>query len=106
MNKNLDAEISAVDVVAKEEIASLVWRSADFKQFHEVKELSVHVAAHCNTTTSHIHQLVLTLYTRFPPTLFASAPRDKYLIARLWLPQKFPALCSQSLINFDLLHYQ
>ena len=50
MNKNLDAEISAVDVVAKEEIASLVWRSADFKQFHEVKELSVHVAAHCNTT--------------------------------------------------------
>jgi len=46
--KYLDAEVTAVNVVSEKEIASLLWWSTEFKQLHEVIELSVDVTTHCN----------------------------------------------------------
>jgi len=44
---DLDTEVSAINVVSKEQIASVGGRPADLKQFHQVVELTVHITADC-----------------------------------------------------------
>jgi len=43
---HLNAEISSVDVVTKEQVTRRRRRASDFKQFHEVVELAMYVSTH------------------------------------------------------------
>ena len=54
---NLDAEVSTINIVAQEEIASVRRMTANLKQFHQVVKLPVHISAHCRPTQ---HPIITT----------------------------------------------
>ena len=56
---HLYTEISAVHIVSKEEIACLIWWSANFEQLHKIIELAVDVTTHCNIA---LHRTTFVTY--------------------------------------------
>jgi len=49
---NLNAEVSTINVVSQEEIASVGRMAANLKQLHQVIKLTVHVSTNCHQTQS------------------------------------------------------